>query len=81
MHSGGAQALINLTNDEWFSGTNAPWEHAAMAAVRAAENGVPVAQAANAGYSFVIDARGRFVMRSEFGKAQAIPFSISLAPE
>ena len=77
----GARALLILTNDEWFSGTNAPWEHAAMAAVRAAENGIPIAQAANAGYSFVIDARGRFLIKSDFGKAQTIPFTLSLAAE
>ncbi|MDF2440303.1 MAG: apolipoprotein N-acyltransferase, partial [Abditibacteriota bacterium] len=40
----GAKVLYILTNDEWFAGTNAPWEHAAMATLRAVENDVPVVQ-------------------------------------
>lgn len=57
----GARILMILTNDEWFAGTNAPWEHAAMATLRAVESDVPVVQVANGGYSFVVDRRGRFV--------------------
>jgi apolipoprotein N-acyltransferase len=57
----GAKVLWVLTNDEWFAGTNAPFEHATMAAMRAVENDVPVVQVANGGYSFVVDRRGRFV--------------------
>lgn len=76
----GARALFVLTNDEWFSGTNAPWEHAAMSAVRAAENGIAVAQSANGGYSFIIDGRGRFLARSEFGVAQIVRGEVPLTP-
>jgi apolipoprotein N-acyltransferase len=58
----GAQMLFVLTNDEWFHGTNAPWEHAAMLTVRAVENSVSLAQAANGGYTFAVDPRGRFMV-------------------
>lgn len=75
----GARVLLVLTNDEWFAGTNAPWEHAAMSTVRASENAMPVAQAANGGYSFVIDGRGRFLTRSEFGQAQVVAGEVPLA--
>jgi len=74
----GAQLFAVVTNDEWFGGTNAPWEHAAMAAVRAVENGVPVVQAGNGGYSFLVDPCGRFVVKSSFGMAQAIPVTVPL---
>ncbi len=62
----GAQVLFVLTNDEWCAGTEAPWQHAAMSAIRAVENGVPVAQAANGGVTFVVDRWGRFVVKNRF---------------
>jgi apolipoprotein N-acyltransferase len=72
----GAKILFVLTNDEWFRGTNAPWEHAAMAVIRAAENRVPVAQVANGGYTLLVDSRGR-ILHQSFG-AGATPVSIPL---
>jgi apolipoprotein N-acyltransferase len=74
----GAQALFILTNDEWFRGTNAPWEHAAMATLRAVENRLPVVQAANGGYSFAVDPHGQFVVKSAFSAAQAVAVDIAL---
>ncbi|HEX8835141.1 MAG TPA: apolipoprotein N-acyltransferase, partial [Abditibacteriaceae bacterium] len=68
---GGVQALFVLTNDEWFDGTNAPWEHAAMTTLRAAENGVPVAQSVNGGYACAVDPNGRFVLKSSYGRESA----------
>ncbi len=57
----GAQILVNITNDGWFGSTWGPYQHLAVSAVRAAENGVPVIRAANTGISAVFDARGRLV--------------------
>ena len=75
----GAQALFVLTNDQWFSGTGAPWQHAAMAAMRAAENGVAVAQAGNGGYSFCVDRQGRFVIKSSLDTESAVAVSVPVA--
>lgn len=72
----GAKVLFIITNDEWFKGTNAPWEHATMAILRAAENQIPVAQVANGGYTLLIDSRGRLLHQS-FG-AGATPINIPL---
>ncbi len=72
----GAQALFIVTNDEYFKGTNAPWEHATMAILRAAENQIPVAQVANGGYTLLIDSHGRLLHQS-FG-AEATPVNIPL---
>lgn len=57
----GAQALMVLTNDEWFGQTEAPFQHAAMGVLRAVECGVPLAQAANGGRSFAVDRYGRAI--------------------
>jgi apolipoprotein N-acyltransferase len=68
--------LVMLTNDEWFSGTEAPRQHRAMATMRAVENGIPLVQSANGGYSFVVTRRGRVVMASQFGLPQTLDASI-----
>jgi apolipoprotein N-acyltransferase len=55
----GSRILINITNDAWFGRSWGPYQHLAVASVRAVENGVPVIRAANTGISAVIDHRGR----------------------
>lgn len=55
----GANFMINLTNEGWFGDSAAPYQMAAIVAIRAAENRVPVARAANTGISCFIDASGR----------------------
>ncbi|MEM6389595.1 MAG: apolipoprotein N-acyltransferase [Pseudomonadota bacterium] len=51
--------LIHLTNDAWFGGFSGPFQHLALARLRAAEQGLPVLRAANTGVSAVIDPRGQ----------------------
>ena len=51
--------LAILTNDKWFESTEAPREHAAMAIVRAVENGAATVQAANGGQVLAVDRLGR----------------------
>ena len=55
----GANFMINLTNEGWFGDSAAPHQMAAIVAIRAVENRVPVARAANTGISCFIDAYGR----------------------
>lgn len=74
----GAQVLFVLTNDEWFGGTDAPWQHSVMAALRAVENDVPVAQAGNGGFSFAVDRRGRFMVKSSLNQARALKVFLPL---
>ena len=55
----GARMLVNITNDAWFGHSAAPFQHIAIAAVRAVENRVPLVRAANTGITGVVDPTGR----------------------
>lgn len=52
--AGGANLLVNLTNDAWFGRSTAPWQHLSMAVFRAVENRRALVRAANTGVSGVI---------------------------
>jgi apolipoprotein N-acyltransferase len=55
----GAQVILYQTSDSTFQESWAPAQHASLSAVRAAETGRPVAQAALTGDSAAFDDRGR----------------------
>jgi apolipoprotein N-acyltransferase len=57
----GAQLIIYQTSDSTFQGSWALAQHAALGALRAAETGRPVVQAALTGDSAAFDARGRLL--------------------
>jgi len=59
--AGGAELLVNITNDSWYGRTSAHYQHLAMTAFRAVENGRYVVRAANTGITAVVDARGRVI--------------------
>jgi len=57
----GATVMTTITNDAWFGRTGAPYQHFSMAVLRAVENHVPIARAANTGISGFIDAKGHIL--------------------
>ena len=57
----GSQLFVNVTNDAWFGESAAPFQHLAMARMRAIENHRYLLRAANNGISAIIDPAGRVV--------------------
>jgi apolipoprotein N-acyltransferase len=69
--------LVNLTNDGWFGSGAAQRQHAATAAFRAVENGIPLLRSCNTGLTCWFDARGqlREVWRDESGSVYGPGFA------
>jgi apolipoprotein N-acyltransferase len=61
----GATLMAAITNDAWFGDSAAPYQHLDMVVLRAVENRVPFARAANTGISGFIDATGRVAATSD----------------
>ena len=61
---GGSQLLTTITNDAWYGRSSAPYQHFALASMRAIEEGRYLARAANTGISGVVDPYGRVVQQS-----------------
>ena len=66
---GRAEWLVQVTNDAWFGEASGPYQHFAQARVRAIEQGLPLARAANTGISAMIDPHGRVVASLGLGEA------------
>ena len=58
------ELLVNMTNDAWFGDTVEPWEHLALAQLRAVEHRRYLVRGTNSGVSAVVDPVGRVVARS-----------------
>lgn len=74
--------LLNVSNDAWFGRSVGPWQHFSQARLRAVEEGLPMARAANSGVSAVIDPYGRVMASLGVGVADVIdaPLPQALPP-
>jgi len=66
------ELLVNMTNDAWFGDSTEPWEHLALAQLRAVEHRRYLVRGTNSGVSAVVDPVGRVVARSGTFRPQAI---------
>jgi apolipoprotein N-acyltransferase len=60
----GSALLTTITNDGWYGYSSAPYQHFAMASMRAIEQGRYLVRAANTGISGAVDPYGRVLSRS-----------------
>ena len=57
--AGKPEFLVNITLDTWFGRTIEPWEHLALAQLRAVEHRRYLVRSTNSGVSAIVDAAGR----------------------
>ncbi len=74
--------LVNVTDDSWFGPWAGPLQHLLIARVRAIEEGLPVARAANTGISAMIDPMGQITASLNLGRMGVVdaPLPVALAP-
>ncbi len=76
----GAHLLVNITNDAWFGKTAAAAQHLSMAVLRAVENHVCLARAANTGISAFIDGSGHILWQSQLYVPDAHAMELAWLP-
>ena len=72
----GATFLVTITNDAWYGDSSAPYQHFAMARMRAVENRRYLVRAANTGISGIVDPWGRVLLRTELDREAVVTGSI-----
>jgi apolipoprotein N-acyltransferase len=75
----GASFLVTITNDAWFGRTSAPYQHFSIATLRAVENRVFIARAANTGITGFIDPKGKIIKRGGIFTEEAMNGTVCLS--
>jgi apolipoprotein N-acyltransferase len=66
------ELLVNMTNDAWFGDTSEPWEHLALAQLRAIEHRRYLVRSTNSGVSAFIDPVGRVMLHTDTFQLQSL---------
>ncbi len=64
--------LVNMSNDAWFGDSSEPWEHLALAQLRAVEHRRYMVRSTNSGVSAIIDPVGRVMVHGKTFDAEAL---------
>lgn len=75
----GADFMVTITNDAWFGASAAPYQHFGMVVLRAVENRVAFARAANTGISGFIEPTGRIVEATPIFQERTVKGRLPLA--
>ncbi|MBX3189000.1 MAG: apolipoprotein N-acyltransferase [Labilithrix sp.] len=59
------ELLVNMTNDAWFGDTTEPWQHLALAKLRAVEHRRYLVRSTNSGVSAIVDPMGNVVTHTQ----------------
>ena len=71
--------IINITNDGWFGNTIGPYQHLALAKIRAVELGIPLVRVANTGISAFISPYGDEIIKIPINKEDVQTTKLVLA--
>ena len=63
------EMFINITNDAWFGNSSGPYQHLAMAQMRAIEYATPLIRVAGTGISALIDIHGNIIRKIDLNEA------------
>ena len=74
----GATFMANITNDAWFGETSGPWQHLGVLPLRAVENRVGIARAANTGISAFVEPTGRVAAWLPLGRPGVLQGRVAL---
>jgi apolipoprotein N-acyltransferase len=64
--------LVNMSNDAWFGDTAEPWEHLALAQMRAIEHRRYLVRSTNSGVSAIVDPVGRVMVHGGTFRPEAL---------
>jgi apolipoprotein N-acyltransferase len=76
--NGGANLLVNITNDAWYGFTAAPYQLFSITVFRAIENRRALVRAANTGISGFIDPVGRILSKTDLFTEDAETMKVPL---
>ncbi len=79
--NGGAEYLVNITNDSWYQSSAMPYQHFSMLAFRAVETRLNIARAANTGISGYVNYKGEIAAATQIFEKTKLSFAMPVIPK